>query len=276
LIREVDAMRIFVSHSHDDNDWCAKFVARLAQLGADVWYDISGLNYGVDWLDAIEREIRDREVFIVVLTPSSAASYWVKKEINMAMRFQKTIVGVLLKHTTFSAWLEDSQICFAHGKLSDHVAQDVYQSLVKVAKPQANLLPPARPPTPTSDSLSADVQGILTGRPAPTPTRHPDPPVADTASADTAYAYCSVVKEVVEQVDSLGPDAKYTRVEYLRAVKMAGKTKEVVASEAIAPQESEGAARMRLRNKLVNAGWEELPGADPTLVATQYRRRIKP
>jgi hypothetical protein len=33
------APRVFVSHSHNDNEWCRAFVAALQAAGWDVWYD---------------------------------------------------------------------------------------------------------------------------------------------------------------------------------------------------------------------------------------------
>lgn len=80
--------RIFISHSHIDNE----FGTRLAQdlrreLGdeSSVWYDVLGGLHGGDvWWSKIEQEMSTRNVFIVVLSPKSVSSNYVNDEINMA------------------------------------------------------------------------------------------------------------------------------------------------------------------------------------------------
>ena len=82
-----DPVRIFVSHSHEDNAWCRDFVMLLRDLGADVWYDEHNLGSGM-LMDVIERELRDRPHFVVVLSTFSIKSRWVRLEIDAAMRLQ--------------------------------------------------------------------------------------------------------------------------------------------------------------------------------------------
>jgi pSer/pThr/pTyr-binding forkhead associated (FHA) protein len=75
---------LFVSHNHDDNEWCHDFVAHLREKGADVWYDEHNLGYGV-LRDEIERQILARPIFIVALSPTSVASKWVRREVDAAI-----------------------------------------------------------------------------------------------------------------------------------------------------------------------------------------------
>src|SRR5579863_1226873 len=90
-IREVPPMpqaaRIFVSHASEDSAWCHEFVAGLNSAGADAWYDEHNLGYGA-LMDVIEREIRDRSIFVVVLSPHSVASRWVQREMQAAIILQ--------------------------------------------------------------------------------------------------------------------------------------------------------------------------------------------
>lgn len=77
-------MKIFVSHAHEDSTWCNAFVAPLRQAGADVWYDEHNLGYG-RLMDEIERELRQRRVFLAVLSPAAVASPWVRREVVAAI-----------------------------------------------------------------------------------------------------------------------------------------------------------------------------------------------
>ncbi|HLZ25246.1 MAG TPA: toll/interleukin-1 receptor domain-containing protein, partial [Ktedonobacterales bacterium] len=87
--------RIFVSHSHADNDFGVRLVTTLrTALGGDedsVWFDISGGAHGGDTLwRKIVQEITDRPIFIVVASPHALASPWVMNEINIAWTLKNT------------------------------------------------------------------------------------------------------------------------------------------------------------------------------------------
>jgi hypothetical protein len=78
---------IFVSHSHEDNAWCRAFVADLRTRGADAWYDEHNMGFGA-LREEIERELRSRPVFIVVLSPAAITSRWVARETDAAIHLQ--------------------------------------------------------------------------------------------------------------------------------------------------------------------------------------------
>src|SRR5690242_14801627 len=98
------ASRIFVSHSHADNAFGLRLVGDLrARLGDDaVWYDASGGLHGGDaWWSTIRRELRERPIFVVILSPDAVASAWVNNEIDLAWKQRgsatgKVIIPVLL------------------------------------------------------------------------------------------------------------------------------------------------------------------------------------
>jgi ABC-type transport system substrate-binding protein len=73
--------RVFVSHSHQDNDLCDAFVEALRARGVDVWYDRSDLQVGHLLSTAIQQELQVRTVFILLATPASITSYWVETEL---------------------------------------------------------------------------------------------------------------------------------------------------------------------------------------------------
>ena len=89
--------RIFVSHSHKDNDFGFKLVQDLRRLiGNDtsVWYDAQGGLHGGDtWWDKIKEELKARPVFIVILSPDALASSWVKDEIRIAWKLKNSPSG---------------------------------------------------------------------------------------------------------------------------------------------------------------------------------------
>jgi Flp pilus assembly protein TadD len=76
-------MRIFVSHSHEDDTFCGGIVAALRDAGADVWYDEHNLGSG-QLVDTIERELTARPVMVAILSPSALTSPWVRDECKWA------------------------------------------------------------------------------------------------------------------------------------------------------------------------------------------------
>ena len=89
--------RVFVSHSHQDQDFCLRLITDLRHdLGGDdtVWYDANGgLHAGDAWWRTIVQEIAAREVFIVALSPAAVASKWVEDEIDLAWQQKNSTVG---------------------------------------------------------------------------------------------------------------------------------------------------------------------------------------
>src|SRR5271165_130016 len=76
---EVAAKRIFVSHSHADNEFSRRLVQSLTDAGLDVWYDEQNLGAG-HLAEIIERELSSADSYIIVLSPHAMASPWVQDE----------------------------------------------------------------------------------------------------------------------------------------------------------------------------------------------------
>src|SRR5205807_9317009 len=79
--------RIFISHSHLDDDFGLKLINELrTHLGEEaVWYDSSGgLRGGDEWWDTIVREITERDTFLVILSTNALSSPWVLHEMAIA------------------------------------------------------------------------------------------------------------------------------------------------------------------------------------------------
>jgi hypothetical protein len=80
--------QVFVSHNHNDNDYCRAFVEALRQALGDahdaVWYDEHNLGWGA-LQQVIDQELLKRQHFIAILSPNAVASDWVKTEIYAAL-----------------------------------------------------------------------------------------------------------------------------------------------------------------------------------------------
>ncbi len=66
VLKPMSAMRIFVSHAREDDQFCRALVAALRMSGADVWFHERHGPVDDQLLPAFELELRARTVFIVV------------------------------------------------------------------------------------------------------------------------------------------------------------------------------------------------------------------
>ena len=88
--------KIFISYSRKDMDFVRKLAGDLETAGYDVWWDITDLEGGDDWVSTIPSAIASSQYFIVVLTPNSIESEWVRKEYTQALTLRKKIIPVML------------------------------------------------------------------------------------------------------------------------------------------------------------------------------------
>jgi hypothetical protein len=76
-------MKIFVSHSHKDDAACHALVEALRGAEADVWYDEHNMGSG-KLMEVVERELRARPVFVLILSPAALTSEWARDESSWA------------------------------------------------------------------------------------------------------------------------------------------------------------------------------------------------
>ena len=89
--------QIFVSYSRKDIDFARKLAGDLEKAGYDVWWDLTDLRGGDDWVKTIPAAIASSQHVIVVLTPDAIESEWVRKEYTQALSLHKKIIPILLK-----------------------------------------------------------------------------------------------------------------------------------------------------------------------------------
>jgi Flp pilus assembly protein TadD len=76
-------LRVFVSHSHEDDAFCRAIVTALRDASADVWYDEHNMGSGL-LMSVIQSELGTRPIFVVILSKAAFASEWVKREATWA------------------------------------------------------------------------------------------------------------------------------------------------------------------------------------------------
>ncbi len=105
---------MFISYSRQDVDVARRFAEALVASGIDLWWD-NDLRSGETFDDAIEAALRAAKVVVVLWSPFSVVSRWVRAEATTADRLgtilpvmiapcERPIIFDLLHTTDLSAW----------------------------------------------------------------------------------------------------------------------------------------------------------------------------
>jgi len=123
---------VFLSYSTKDQE-AARFIAsHLAASGADVFIDFAKLRAGKDFTEQLRQQIETCDYFVLVLSPNSAKSKWVKAEVDYAHEKGKVIVPLVLEDGNFEVfwyinrvervhendWWKNKKFEFVLGKLN--------------------------------------------------------------------------------------------------------------------------------------------------------------
>lgn len=100
----------FISYSHYDADFTLRLADDLRAAGINVWLDTRDISTGAVWDEVLEQALRASEGIIVVLTPASADSAFVRKEILFAQNHHKKVYPLLAKPTEIPLLIADSQV----------------------------------------------------------------------------------------------------------------------------------------------------------------------
>jgi Tol biopolymer transport system component len=91
------APHFFMSYSREDANLQRRIVAELRGRGINVWVDVENLIPGSPaWEREIERSMRGAAGVIVLLSPDSNNSEWVRREISFAEQNEKRIFPILV------------------------------------------------------------------------------------------------------------------------------------------------------------------------------------
>ncbi len=246
--------RVFMSHSHCDNTWCDAFASELTRQGMNVWYDRQGLYIGAQWVKEIETELRQREIFLLIISPDSMASPWVQEEISMALVQRKRIIGVIHRPTEIQGFIANYQMFPVVGMEALPAAYTIVQA-IRAIPPQVMAAP-----TPLPHS-------------APAGTQPPLSPPPMHAQQQQRYDICMIVFVEGKQWESAYWEAVLEGTNQSIHKQRVGLREnfQVGYSGGMAPQQSPTLEQLRLW--LYQQGWEELPDRGPAPYNHRFRRR---
>jgi len=95
---------VFLSHSIRDHAFVTRLVALLRKNKIPFWYSPKHIIGATQWHDEIGKALARCDWFVVVLTPRSVNSHWVKRELLFALnnsRYEDRIVPILVRDCDF-------------------------------------------------------------------------------------------------------------------------------------------------------------------------------
>ena len=149
---------VFVSYARSDKTLVAPLVAAIQAQGWSVWWDPE-IDAGQQFDDQIEAELKAAKAVLVVWTPTSAASRWVRGEAREAadrgtlvpVRFEGASLPMDVRaiHTTdLDGWAQDSQSLPFQALLRSLSAMIARKGVTPSASGHAHPAPPATDATP--------------------------------------------------------------------------------------------------------------------------------
>lgn len=158
-------MRVFISYSHTDKNFCDVVVKALRGAGADVWYDES--MGAAHLLDVVQHELLTRPVFIVILSKAAFASKWVTQECQWAFSlYNRELDRAILPITAqpidpsdFNTWLfmESFKRIESPGYQPLPLAEAIAQTLHTLGLSPTENAQPIRSATPREKPTSSSV-----------------------------------------------------------------------------------------------------------------------
>jgi hypothetical protein len=97
MVNQESRPKVFISYSRKDLQFARRLAADIEETGFDVWWDISDLKGGDDWVRFIPTAIEASQYFVVLLSPDSVKSEWVAKEYSYALRLRKKVIPAMIK-----------------------------------------------------------------------------------------------------------------------------------------------------------------------------------
>lgn len=95
---------VFLSHSSRDRQFASEVAEVIRRHGIPVWYSETNIVGAQEWHDEIGAALQRCNWFVVILSPNSMKSTWVKNELLFALnhhQYKNKIVPILHKNCKY-------------------------------------------------------------------------------------------------------------------------------------------------------------------------------
>jgi hypothetical protein len=102
-------LRAFISYSAADRDFAKRICDELRKHAVEPFIDYASIRAGDDWMERLGKEILDSNIVLLILSPDSVQSKWVRREFSFAERNQIPVIPLMHRATNLPIWLSDIQ-----------------------------------------------------------------------------------------------------------------------------------------------------------------------
>ncbi|MEP7288798.1 MAG: TIR domain-containing protein [Chloroflexota bacterium] len=135
---------VFISYSRADQAFISRLIDDLQARGVRVWIDQSGLEPGTpDWEDALREAIRASRALLLIASPNSRKSRYVKDEIRIAEMYQRPVYPVW---ASGEQWMESIPMGWGGTQAIDAREARYADALTRIVQTLSNIAPAASKP----------------------------------------------------------------------------------------------------------------------------------
>jgi DNA-binding MarR family transcriptional regulator len=150
--------KIFISYSHSDREFAERLAKSLHEAGEDVWWDRWEIQAGDSLIKKIfEEGLSKATAFVVVISPESVKSKWVRQELDVAtikrIEGVTKIIPVVIGNTEVPIALRALLRIDVHNNL-DEVVQKIVNSVHEIS---------GKPKQPTRESIASTLTENVAG-----------------------------------------------------------------------------------------------------------------
>lgn len=151
---------VFLSYTHADRDKARLFAQALEAAGFDVWWDVT-VRLGEAFDEATEAALRSAGAVVVLWSPKSVTSRWVRSEASVALR-QGTLVPVMIETCERPVMFELTQtadLCHWDGDVAEPLFCRVAAQVRHLVRGEADLTPASSLAAPQGPARQAQGSG---------------------------------------------------------------------------------------------------------------------
>jgi non-specific serine/threonine protein kinase len=125
------AADVFVSYARKDRERVVGWIRSLQSTGISVWVDEQAIEGAVRWGQMITEAIEQCQAVLLMLSPASAASEHVLREVFLALDEKKPILPLFLEPVPIPAGLRYALAGIQHLNLSAEVSDEKLQAILR-------------------------------------------------------------------------------------------------------------------------------------------------
>jgi hypothetical protein len=134
MILKTANMKVFISYSRADEEWADRLRTALARQDIQVWNPASQISPGENWGLKYGKALQNSDAVVVLLSPDSVKSDWVRHEIEYALsspQFRDRLIPVIVRATDEIPWILRKQQLIRATKDADETARRIAAALRK-------------------------------------------------------------------------------------------------------------------------------------------------